>query len=114
MRLSILFGVMAICCLFAPDAWAQGGGIPGGCGTDVFDVVRCKMWSLWHDVRDTVFIMGGFGLVGLAVAAIFGQVNWKWFGALAFGLTILAVAGAALEYTTGSDYIGTVFTDTLN
>lgn len=77
----------------------------------VFGTVMEKGVDLFEDVRDVIFILGGFGLVGLAVGAIFGKVNWKWFGSLAFGLTVLAVASAAITYLTGSD--AATMTDTL-
>ena len=51
------------------------------------------------------------GLVGVAFAAIFGKVNWKWFAALAVGLAILAAANAVVQYAAGSK-AGTGVTDT--
>ncbi len=57
--------------------------------------------NVFKSVRTIVFVIGGFGLVGLAVQAIFGKVKWPWFGALAVGLGVLAAAGAVIEYATG-------------
>ena len=66
---------------------------------------------MFSSVKTIIFIIGGFGLVGLAWAAIFGKVNWKWFAALAVGLAILAAANAVVQYAAGSK-AGTGVTDT--
>ena len=76
----------------------------------VFDTVRTKSKDLFENVKTVVFVVGGFGLVGLACGAIFGAVKWKWFASLAIGLAILAVAGAIVDYVTGA---GPGFSDTL-
>ena len=44
-------------------------------------------------------------MVGLAFAAIFGKINWKWFASLAVGLAILAAAASIVNYATGDSKI---------
>lgn len=87
--LKLLFLALAAMVATTPDAYA-----------DAFATVVRKGKSLFTNVRTVVFVMGGFGLVGLAVGAIFGAVKWKWFASLAFGLVILAIANAVVEYFT--------------
>ena len=70
--------------------------------------------NVFKSVRTIVFVIGGFGLVGLAVQAIFGKVKWPWFGALAVGLGVLAAAGAVIEYATGSNVTTNNYQDTFN
>lgn len=70
--------------------------------TSFFDVTMTKLRDVFVDVKNTVFIIGGFGLVAVAFAAIFGKVNWKWFAGLAAGLAILAAAGMAINYVVGT------------
>ena len=70
-----------------------------------------KVSNVFEAVRTIIFILGGFGLVGVAFAAIFGKVNWKWFAALAVGLAILAAANAVVQYAAGSQS-GTGVSDT--
>ncbi len=70
-----------------------------------------KTSNVFEAVRTIIFILGGFGLVGVAFAAIFGKINWKWFSALAVGLAILAAANAVVQYAAGSK-AGTGVTDT--
>lgn len=70
-----------------------------------------KVSNVFEAVRTIIFILGGFGLVGVAFAAIFGKVNWKWFAALAVGLAILAAANAVVQYAAGTK-AGTGVADT--
>ncbi|MDO4184003.1 MAG: TrbC/VirB2 family protein [Rhodospirillales bacterium] len=95
------------------DACAQG--IAGG-GGSVMSIASSKMTNVFTHVRTIVFILGGFGLVGVAFAAIFGKVDWKWFAALAVGLAILAAANAVVKYTAGERMGGSLggsVTDTI-
>lgn len=76
----------------------------------VMGVAATKALDVFKATRTIVFIVGGFGLVGIACAAIFGKMQWKWFAFLAIGLAILAAAGAIVNYATtasGSGRIGT-------
>lgn len=92
-----LFAVIAIA-FAATDAFAQ----VNASGANVFETVTDRMVQTFKNVRAVIFIVGGFGLVGLGFAAIFGKVNWKWLAALAAGLAIVAVAGAVVDYVTQS------------
>lgn len=76
------------------DASAQG---------TVVDTAQTKAISVFKAVKTIMFILGGFGLVGLAATMVFGKANWKWFAYLATGLAILAAAGAIIDYATGGD-----------
>lgn len=101
---------------FAQDALAKGNTLGGS--NDVFGTVLGRMVVTFQNVRSVIFVVGGFGLVGLAFAAIFGKVKWSWLAALAVGLAIVAVAGAVVDYVTRSDVNQTVggiqnFGDTL-
>ena len=61
-----------------------------------------------------VFVIGGFGLVALAFQAIFGKIKWAWFAALAFGLAVVAAAGAIVNYAANTNNAaGSKFSDTL-
>lgn len=87
---------------------------------NVFQTVLSRMMTTFQNARSVIFIVGGFGLIGLGFAAIFGKVNWKWLAALACGLAIVAVAGQVVDYVTRSDVGqriqdvgGSTFDDTL-
>lgn len=72
---------------------------------DLMNTAGAKALKVFQRVKMIIFIVGGFGLVGIAFQAIFGKVKWAWFAGLAVGLAILAAAGAIVNYATG-DTIG--------
>ena len=70
-------------------------------GSSIMGEAANKGREVFDSVKTIIFILGGFGLVGLAWAALWGKVNWKWLAALAVGLAILAAASSIVEYATG-------------
>ena len=68
----------------------------------VFSDIGGKMIEVFNNVRSIIFIVGGFGLVGLGFAAIFGKIKWTWLAALAAGLAIVALAGKVVDYVVDS------------
>ena len=87
---------------------------------NVFSTILARMLTTFRNARSVIFVVGGFGLIGLGFAAIFGKVNWKWLAALACGLAIVAVAGQVVDYVTRSDVgkntaeaLGSSYGDTL-
>ena len=85
--LALLFTVM-----FVDASFAQNG---------VMETAAGKAVTMFNHVKMIIFVVGGFGLVGIAFQAIFGKVKWTWFAGLAVGLAILAAAGAIVNYATG-------------
>lgn len=75
-------------------------------GESLMSIAADKAITMFRHVKSIIFIVGGFGLVGIAFQAIFGKVKWSWFAGLAVGLAILAAAGAIVNYATG-DTMGT-------
>lgn len=75
-----------------------------------------KAVTMFNHIKMIIFVIGGFGLVGIAFQAIFGKVKWTWFAGLAVGLGILAAAGAIVNYASGAKMgdgtAGTTVTDT--
>lgn len=86
-------------------------GTPADAFADVFGTVENKGKTMFEAVKKIVFVIGGFGMVGLAVAAIFGAIKWKWFAALGFGLAVVAAANAVVQYATNTS---AGFSDTLS
>ncbi len=70
-------------------------------GTGVFTAAYSKALQAFVGVKYIVFILGGFGLIGLAFFAIFGRIHWKWFAGLLVGLAAVAAAGMIVTYATG-------------
>lgn len=54
------------------DAWADGASI--------MDTAATKARNTFDKVKTITFILGGFGLVGIAFQAVMGKVKWTWFG----------------------------------
>ncbi|MBP3687451.1 MAG: TrbC/VirB2 family protein [Alphaproteobacteria bacterium] len=84
--LALVFTVM-----FADPSFADG----------IMNKAAGKAVKVFNHVKMIIFIVGGFGLVGIAFQAIFGKVKWTWFAGLAVGLAILAAAGSIVNYATG-------------
>jgi len=78
--------------IFAGASYAADG---------LMNVAAGKAVQIFNHVKMIIFVVGGFGLVGIAFQAIFGKVKWTWFAGLAVGLAILAAAGAIVNYATG-------------
>ncbi|MBQ4084790.1 MAG: hypothetical protein IJC30_03960 [Alphaproteobacteria bacterium] len=70
---------------------------------DVFGELSSKASDTFSGVRQVVFVLGAFTLVAIAVGAIFGKINWKWFVSLLVALVILAVAGMIIQYFVQAD-----------
>ena len=104
MTMALVFSVVMI-----GDASAQAFGQNGS----VFEVAGRKLLQLFNDSKMILFIIGGFGLIALAFQAIFGKVKWAWFAALAFGLAVIAAAGAVIKYASNTDGNTTQFNDSL-
>lgn len=89
LSLVLVFAMVALC----GDASAQAN--------DIMTTAQRKTVNVFNSIKMIIFIVGGFGLVGLAFSAIFGKLKWTWFASLAVGLAILAAAGAIIQYSTG-------------
>ncbi len=99
--------VLTLCCLaliialgFGGEAWAQSTG------SSIMSDATGKVKDVFSSVKTITYILGGFGLIGIAYSAIIGKVKWSWFAGLAVGLAILASAGAIVEYATGTSESG--------
>ena len=88
--------IVALFCFFGFINEAAAGG------TSVVQRATDKARAVFNAVKTIIFVVGGFGLVGIAFQAIFGKVKWTWFAGLAVGLAILAAAGAIVNYATGA------------
>lgn len=97
--------VFVLAMTMAGDAFAEAS---------VMETAKMKASDLFKSVKTIVFVVGGFGLIALAFSAIFGKVKWSWFAGLAFGLAILAAAGAIVDYATGSSEGQSRFEDTFD
>lgn len=87
--------LLTILCLLAvfycADAYAAG---------DILGETARKLTTTFKKTKGIIFVIGGFGLVGITYYAIFGKVKWSWLAGLLVGLAVLSAAGAFLYYAT--------------
>ena len=83
--------------LYGFEALAQNAG---GDTNSAFKRAANIMTTTFKNVRMIVYILGAFGLIGIAVGAIMGKINFKWLAVLAIGLAIVAGADAIIKYAT--------------
>ncbi len=98
--LALVFTVLLADASFAEDSVMQTG--------------MKKALQLFVHIKTIIFVVGAFGLIGIAFQAIFGKVKWTWFAGLAVGLAILAAAGAIVNYATGGNIDSTQTGDTFS
>jgi len=81
------------------------------CAAELFSELITKGAEIFTGMRDIIYVVAGFGIIGVAVGGFFGNLNWKWLGAIIIGLMIIAMTAAFVQYVTGEELEGV--TDTL-
>ena len=66
--------------------------------SNVFNHAGNLLSTTFKNVRMIVYVLGAFGLIGIAVAAILGKMQFKWLAYLAIGLAIVAAADGIVRY----------------
>ena len=91
---SILFwGVMGFL-LFAGGAEAAPSKSGG-----VFGTAYNTLHDTFENARNLVYVLSGFGLIGVAVGGIMGKVDFKWLAMIAIALATLAGADKIVDYS---------------
>ena len=100
----LFFSLCLVLSLFfvSGTAWADDG---------IFSELTEKGAEIFTGMRDIVYVVAGFGIIGVAVGGFFGNLNWKSLSAIIIGLVVLAVTGAFVKYVTGEEIQN--ITDTL-
>ena len=73
-------------------------GFDAAADDNVFKKAFNTLVTVFNNVRVIVYVIGAFGLIGIAIGGIVGKINFKWLGYLAAGLAIVAVADAVIKY----------------
>ena len=74
---------------------------PGTGYASAFTNALNTLYTTFTEARIVVYVCAGFGLIGVAVAAISGKLPWKWFSMIAVALFTLAAAEKIVQYSTG-------------
>ena len=86
------------------------------CGADkgVFSELIMTGQKIFNRLRDLIYVVAGFGIIAVAVGGFFGNLNWKWLGAIIISLVVIASAGELIVLLTGCpEYGKTLITNTL-
>ena len=86
------------------------------CGGDhgVFSELVVTGQKIFNRLRDLIYVVAGFGIIAVAVGGFFGNLNWKWLGAIVISLVVIATAGELIVLLTGCEQFGTsLITNTL-
>ena len=59
--------------------------------------------KIFNGLRDLIYVVAGFGIIGVAVGGFFGNLNWKWLGAIVISLVVIASTGELINLITGCD-----------
>ena len=63
-----------------------------------FNSVLCSGAKFFGYIRTLAALASAFALVAFSVNAIFGNVNWKWFMGVVFGLMVISLTGALVDF----------------
>lgn len=91
-------------------------GIINGCSknTGLFSGLINTGSKIFQGLRDLIYVVAGFGIIGVAVGGFFGNLNWKWLGAIVIALVVIASTGELITAITGcTDFTQNMITDTL-
>lgn len=94
----------------------QNDGVINGCSknTGLFSGLINTGSKIFQGLRDLIYVVAGFGIIGVAVGGFFGNLNWKWLGAIVIALVVIASTGELITAITGcTDFTQNMITDTL-
>lgn len=84
--------------------WVLAGDLAYADDGKLFSALIDSGKKIFGDLRDLVYIVAGFGFIAVGVGGIFGNLNWKWFGAIIISLVVIATAGEIITWMTGSSH----------
>lgn len=82
----------------------------------VFESLTSAGSTVFVGMRRIIFASAGFGIIAVAIGAVFGSLNWKWLAAIIIGIVVIAVTASLVSYLTmgtGADVSIKGISDTL-
>jgi type IV secretory pathway VirB2 component (pilin) len=67
----------------------------------VFGEAEDRVWQLYEALRGIVYVVGGIGIIVLAIFAFFGRFKWTQFFALAGGMFLIAMTDQLIQFLGG-------------
>lgn len=87
-----------------------------GCSADygLFSGLITTGGKIFSGLRELIYVVAGFGIIGVSVGGFFGNLNYKWLGAIVISLVVIATTGELINAITGCETFTTkVISDTL-
>lgn len=75
-------------------------------GYGIFSQLVQTGQRVFNRLRDLIYVVAGFGIIAVAVGGFFGNLNWKWLGAIVISLVVIATAGELIVLMTGCETFG--------
>lgn len=98
------WGIMGFLLFISPAVFATSG-------ENIFNEALTTLYHTFANVRTIVYVTAGFGLIGVAVAAISGKLPWRWLAMISVALFTLAVAEKIVLWMTNPDLGNTPTSD---
>lgn len=81
----------------------------------IFSELVATGQRIFNQLRDLIYVVAGFGIIAVAVGGFFGNLNWKWLGAIVISLVVIGTAGELIVLMTGCEkFSSKLVTNTLN
>ncbi len=115
----VLMPALFICLWSGIALAAEGdtGGAADFCTEElgIFSELVATGQRIFNQLRDLIYVVAGFGIIAVAVGGFFGNLNWKWLGAIVISLVVIGTAGELIVLMTGCEkFSAKLVTNTLN
>ena len=100
MKTVLFVGIMGVLFYFG-EALAQTSTSSTG-SDSVFLRAYNTLYTTFTQARAVVYVTAGVGLIGMAVAFIFGKMAFRWLAMIAVALFTLAMAEKIVGYAVGA------------
>lgn len=71
--------------------------------TGLFSELISRGAEIFNGMRDIIYVVSGFGIIGVSVGGFFGNMNWKWLGAIVIALMVIGLTGSILNFVVGGE-----------
>lgn len=103
MKKSIMFflGISVLLLLTVSSSFASDADV-------VFDTLASRAGTVGAGLRQSGYLIAGFGLIMFSVLAIFNKISWKTFAYIAVSCFVLSITAAIINYISNDTSSGSV------